>query len=265
MFSSGVSRALLAMCIATAPISSALAQEEAEDAQYREARARFDVAQAEFERGHYALAADQFGEVYRMLEGHPRQYLVLYNIARCYEESGLHAQAADAFERYLAEGGDQLENAPEVRTRLAEQRRRADLTAQRPSAETETPESSVAPPRNDDGGLMLGSIISFATAGAGLGLTAIFGSLALVEHDNLANGCGATTSCTPADVAASDTYAIVADVGLGVGGAAAIAGIVLLAIALSSNGGSQPAETATLTPTGWLSESSIGLGGRLSW
>ncbi|MCZ7685762.1 MAG: hypothetical protein M5U28_46080 [Sandaracinaceae bacterium] len=258
-----VSWAALALSIALAPLSAS-AQEQ--DDQLREARARFDVAQAEFERGHFALAADQFQEVYRMLAGHPRQFLVLYNIARCYEESGLHAQSADAFERYLAEGGDRLENAPEVRARLAEQRRRADLTGQRAAPPDGGSGPAPAAPAGDDGsGLVLGSVIAFATAGAGLALTAIFGGLALAEHDALANGCGATTSCTPADIAASDTYALVADVGLAAAGAAAITGVVLLAVGLSSGGGAPSEQSARLLPTGWIDGTSVVLGARLSW
>lgn len=262
MRNSRLTWAALALSIALAPLSAA-AQEE--DDQLREARARFDVAQAEFERGHFALAADQFQEVYRMLAGHPRQFLVLYNIARCYEESGLHAQSADAFERYLAEGGDRLENAPEVRARLAEQRRRADLTGQRATPPGDGARSTPAARGDDGSGLVLGSVIAFATAGAGLALTAIFGSLALAEHDALANGCGATTSCTPADIAASDTYALVADVGLAVAGAAAITGVVLLAIGLSSGGAAPSEQSASLLPTGWVDGTSIVLGARLSW
>src|SRR5690606_29178158 len=76
----------------------------------------------------------------------------------------------------------------------------------------------------------------------------IFGGLTASSHSALAEGCGATRSCTPADVAETNTFARVSDVSLGVTLAGAVVGSVLLAVGLSASGGSE--QRATLTP--WI-------------
>jgi hypothetical protein len=76
--------------------------------------------------------------------------------------------------------------------------------------------------------------VAFGVAGAGVALTAIFGSIAAVKKSDLVTACGGGTSCPPSEQGAFNdvsTFASVANVGLIVGGVAAAVGIVLLVAA----------------------------------
>jgi hypothetical protein len=64
--------------------------------------------------------------------------------------------------------------------------------------------------------------------GAGLVLFGVFGALTLVEDGNLADGCGASRSCTDDDLSTLKTYGILADVGLGLTVVGAVVGTYFL-------------------------------------
>lgn len=212
--------------------------------QLREAQARFHVAEAQFEQENFALAADTFREVYDMMEGHPRRYLVLFNIGRCLEETGAYRQAAAAYRQYLEEGGAQATNASDMRARAEEMERRAALTEAPPSTRSgeTTVVAEVAPaPSGPDEGLLFGGVATLGVAVAGFAVMGISGGMALAEDSSLASGCGATASCRPEDVADADTFALVSDLGLGLGAAAAIAGTVLVILGLTSSSGGDTA------------------------
>jgi hypothetical protein len=98
------------------------------------------------------------------------------------------------------------------------------------------------------GGVVLGA------AAAGFVSMGIFGGMALAEDSRLRDGCGATTSCSASDVADADTFALASDISLGVAGAAAIAGAVLLVVGLTSGGGD---ERAAVVP--WIAPSGAGV------
>jgi hypothetical protein len=49
-----------------------------------------------------------------LLAGHPRQYLVLHNIALCHERMFRYDQAFDFYTRYLVQGGPQAEDRDEI-------------------------------------------------------------------------------------------------------------------------------------------------------
>lgn len=111
---------------------------------------------------------------------------------------------------------------------------------------------------SDDG--LLGSAIgAYAVAGVGAVVMAAFGGLTIAEHGALSEGCGATSSCTPSDVADANTFALVSDIGLGVALAGAVVGTVLLIVGLSGDGGSE--EQATLTP--WFTADGGGAAARV--
>lgn len=263
--------ALLAIVGISSGALVARAQDDgaAEDSpQLREAQARFQVAQAQFEQENFALAADTFREVYEMMAGHPRRYLVLFNIGRCLEATGAYRQAGEAYRQYLEEGGDQAANASEMTARAEEMERRSALTEGPPtnSAETTaetTVEADVAStPSGPDEGLLFGGVATLGVAVAGFAVMGIFGGMALAEDSNLAKGCGATASCQPEDVANADTFALVSDIGLGIGAAAAIAGTVLVILGLTS---SSSGDTAGLrvTPMASMNGAGIQLGGEI--
>lgn len=58
----------------------------------------------------YSAALTEFEEAYRLLVGHPRQYIELRNVAECYQNLGQYDRAITYFQRYLQEGGPGAED-----------------------------------------------------------------------------------------------------------------------------------------------------------
>ncbi|MBI5512287.1 MAG: PEGA domain-containing protein [Deltaproteobacteria bacterium] len=67
----------------------------------------------------YNAALTEFEEAYRLLEGHPRRYVELRNIAECYQNLGQYDRALTAFQRYLQEGGPGAEDRPRYEAAIA--------------------------------------------------------------------------------------------------------------------------------------------------
>jgi hypothetical protein len=67
------------------------------------ARARAVVAVAErlFLAGQYAAALAEYSRAYEILDGHPRQYWVLHNLASCNERMFRYDVAVELYEEYL--------------------------------------------------------------------------------------------------------------------------------------------------------------------
>ena len=265
----GMTRALALLVIMGVSSSALVARAQDDGAQddspqIREAQARFHVAEAQFEQENFALAADTFREVYEMMAGHSRRYLVLFNIGRCLEETGAYRQAAEAYRQYLEEGGATATNAPDIRARAEEMDRRATLTGgTQPPPTGTTVSAEVAPgPSGPDEGLLFGGVASLGVAVAGFAVMGIFGGMALSEDSSLASGCGATASCQPEDVADANTFALVSDIGLGIGAAAAVAGVVLVILGLTSSSGGDTARLRVM-PVASMNGAGIQLGGEL--
>ena len=55
------------------------------DAKLAQARAIVAAAEPLFIAGHYSAALAEYSRAYEVLEGHPRQYWVLHNLAACHE------------------------------------------------------------------------------------------------------------------------------------------------------------------------------------
>jgi tetratricopeptide (TPR) repeat protein len=89
------------------------------DPQMADARQRFAEAEQIFARGDHAGALAEFQRIYDTLEGHPRRFFVLYNIARCQEELFRYSEALDNFRRYLAEGGAGTDLASSAQQKIA--------------------------------------------------------------------------------------------------------------------------------------------------
>jgi tetratricopeptide (TPR) repeat protein len=108
---------LLVLSLALA-CAAATAHAQQDDPRMAEARARFDPAIAIFDQGDYAGALAEFERIHQLLEGHPRRFFVLYNIARCQEALFRYDAAIDTYERYLREGGAGTEQAQDARERI---------------------------------------------------------------------------------------------------------------------------------------------------
>lgn len=73
------------------------------DAVLDEARAIVARGEALFARSNFDAALSEFARARQLLEGHPRQYFVLHNMALCHERMFRYDQALPLYERYLRE------------------------------------------------------------------------------------------------------------------------------------------------------------------
>lgn len=94
--------------------AEAAEEEEAPDRVLQEAMLRYDAAVEVFDRGDFGAALAEFERIYELLDGHPNQYFVLFNIGRCQEQLFRYDRAMDAYQRYLDEGGEAAEDRQEV-------------------------------------------------------------------------------------------------------------------------------------------------------
>jgi tetratricopeptide (TPR) repeat protein len=90
----------------------ASAQQNVED----EARVQFDAGVALYEKGQFAQASIAFARAYELRPA----YKILYLVGKCENEQGHFAASADAYTRYLAEAGNQIDQArqDEVRAEI---------------------------------------------------------------------------------------------------------------------------------------------------
>lgn len=128
---------------------------------------------------------------------------------------------------------------------------REDHDADSSGVTLETSESS------DDGdGLLIGGIVGIAVGGVGLAMMATFGALALSEDSSLASGCGAAGTCSDDEVANANTFALLADIGLGVGLAGVSVGATLLILSLSRDDDDPAAPATAVSP--WFTPDGAG-------
>lgn len=85
------------------PVDTSASPTNGEEQDDRLARARTIVAAADhlFVAGHYAAALAEYTRAYEILEGHPRQYWVLHNLAACNERLFRYDMAIELYQQYL--------------------------------------------------------------------------------------------------------------------------------------------------------------------
>jgi hypothetical protein len=244
----------LVFALAAAP-PPLLAQRSPEaDARARELYLRGDRY---YNEGRYQQAVDSFQESYR-LSGRP---LLLFNLANAYERLGRYEEALDSLRRYAPHA--ELAEESQIRARLAELERRAEATAagDRPppeGAEGE-PEGSEAPALTPPAPSTDGTLLAAGLAIGGLGVVlgvggAIMGALALDARSLAQASCSSGPSGTICEegargpLADDALFALLADVGFGVGAAALVAGVVLVVLGVTSDGQSESAGSARVVP-----------------
>lgn len=94
---------LFATFLGVAAISG-VARSDGKDAQTKEANTAFEKGKALFKAGDYAEAAEAFRKAYELRPA----WKILYNIGQCAAADKRYGEAIEAFERYLAEGGDEV-------------------------------------------------------------------------------------------------------------------------------------------------------------
>jgi hypothetical protein len=250
-----LSLAALTLCLAPAPTRAQAPTAEA-DARARELYLRGDRLYAE---GRYEEAVEAFRESYR-LSGRP---LLLFNLANAYERLARYEEALAALRDYAphapVEEEDQIRARIESLTRRAEAQRAAEAPADGAAGDGSSGGSTGAPEdvppdaparAGGDGGLIAAGAVLAATGGALVVGGAVFGALALDARDEAQAGCADAGGVTVCDASAEDaldrdaTFALLADVGLFAGGAAAATGVVLLVLGLSAGGDGESASDA---------------------
>ena len=237
--------ALSALLAWTAAPSTGTAQSQQEVA---EARAAFERGESLFSEQNYALALEAFERSYDLLEGHPRQHLVLFNVARCQEELGRLADAVETFERYLRQGGADEDNAEETRRRIDELDRRLELSRE------DDREDETAPPRDEGpSGLLFAGIGLEAVGGLAAIATVVTSVLAHGIYGKLKDRCMPVDNCPPgsaSDISNGRALAWSSAILLPVSVAAVGAGTVLIILdAIGATDGDEDHAALQLLPT----------------
>ncbi len=228
----------------------------------REARSLFTAGQEAFAAGNYERALEDFDRAYALSQ----RAGLLYNIAVTADRMRLDARALEAFRGYLA-AEPETERRAEVEARIAflEQ-----ALAAPPEEEVEPVDPTPTAPPPAQGGVHPAGIGVLVGAGALFVSFAIFAGLSTAEDQSLASSCGrdADRSCTPDQVGTLGAYNLIADVSWIAGGAAAIAGVILLLVLPPDresppSGSTQAGASLTLVP--WASPESAGIGALGRW
>jgi hypothetical protein len=117
-----------------------------------------------------------------------------------------------------------------------------------------SPAEVEAPPAvATDGGPKVAPIVFVSIGAAGLIAFAVLQGLAQSEYADLEDGCGATRSCSDADVSGTEAKFVASGVMLGVGGAAVATAVILWIVDAASKpnaDANKPRVSASVTPEG---------------
>ena len=222
------------------------------------AKKHFESGQLYFDSGDYNDALREFNRALSL----SKRAQLHYNISLCHERLGDLDNAAKHLELYLTEVKE-VANRPALERRLSnfkeriEQKKKIDtpVTADPEPTEKPEPTSTDTEPADsfDDntdtaaqdntaaqdsgadetngggGGANIPMIASFAVGGLGLIGFATFGIMALSKKSEIEGSpCGMAGNCTPDQVSDMDTFALIADISLGVMLAGAVAGVLFM-------------------------------------
>jgi hypothetical protein len=167
---------------------------------------------------------------------------VLFNLANAYERLGRYADALQSLRGYQPHAPPNEQ--AQIAARIARLEQRANELGQVPGGGGSTV---------DDGLLIPGIILT--GAGVVLGVSGIaFGVLALDAHAEAQANCTLTDGVTLCEETARDaidretTFALLADIGIGVGAAVVAAGIVLVILGATTGGAYAETATARIVP-----------------
>lgn len=216
------------------------------------ARLHFNSGSSDFAAGAYEDALREFQRSYEL--SHREQ--LQYNFALCYERLANLPAAAAALERFLshvtrvpdrANLEDRLRN---WRASIAAAERAATTPPPPPPPPTESAHTEVtapplvAPPPPAPAATNVAAIVGFSVAALGVVGVGVFGGLTLAADSSLSGGCGATHSCSAAQLSDLHTWAAVTDVSFGVALAGAVVGLAFLLV--GTGPAARPADHARL-------------------
>ena len=203
-----------------------------------EARGLFDQAQAHFDAGRYALAAESFQRAYDIMHelGRPTAPLILFNVGSSLQRvPGREREARDAYARFLDEAS---EDDPAAREQMETVRARIlELDARlRPTSPSDAP---VEP--GGRGGASISPVgpIVLGAGAAALIAGLILGGVALGQDGEIGAECPARTGCPGALRAQYEdakTLALAGDA-LWISGAVIAATGLVLTVVLDGGGG----------------------------
>jgi tetratricopeptide (TPR) repeat protein len=220
-----ISRFILAFSIFSLALGATATAQEADDSR---ARMHFDAGRSYYDDGAYEQALQEFRRAYDL----SRRPAMLNNMAQCEERLGMWNEAAahlEEFARTLPEGS---EDRARVDRRVANLRARVAGRSEEPEpsgpSQPAGPTQPAGRPASD--GLLVPSIVLMGAGAAALITWGVLGGMALGEESSVANGCGATMSCTPDEVRTMDDLALGADITMALGLALAATGAILLVV-----------------------------------
>lgn len=218
----GDDKAPAATATAPAPVVPPTTPEE-----YEQSRRDYAEGARLYQQGEYDLALKRFQAAYRAAPS-PEFW---FNIARCHERLGRWAEAAAAYESYLA-GKPNVDDAVQIRERISDLRVRAAEVARLstpPPPSLPPPAPSSPPPRASlrvPALALLGVTVALGAGGAGAWLSE------WSDYSTAKSAC--MSSCSPQSVDGLRTRVHQAEVAAGVlwafAGAALVADVILWAI-----------------------------------
>lgn len=250
-----------AIAVATLPATAAAQSDD------ERAHLHFTAGRSYFDEGNYEQALDEFNHAYELSQ----RAVLLVNVANCQERLGQWREAAATIERYVATLGPDEEERGTLERRVQSLRERADqrdaedqarIAAARGTGDegaSDTPPPATTTTASD--GLLVPAIIAFGVGGAAAIAWGVLGGLALSDQSSIQAGCGATRSCTSAQVSEMSSFAVGADVSMSIALVAVATGAVLLIVDPPHGASSTSTSTARLVPWGGAQGGGLVLGG----
>ena len=222
----GVGWLLAALILGAAGAASAQETEAAPTAEEARAREHFEIGRRHYDMGSFREAAREFEAAYELSQ----RPALLLNVYLSYRDAAAPLEAARALRAYLESGVVGEADRPNLERRLeALERQAAGSASPRPASSPD-----VVPPA-----LVLGSGGALVLAGIATGIATV------AEHGALEEACPAMR-CPEAEAGRIDTVralGITTDVLIGVGAAAAAAGLIWLIVELSAGSPDEPSAT----------------------
>ena len=201
-------------------------------------RVHFESGRSYFDEGNYEAAAPEFQRAYEL----SHEPAILYNLSLVHERLGNLQLAHDELKAFL-DADPAAANRPALEAKLRNfEARIARVSGASPTGEVgQQPHDVTA---STPGGAQTASgiptlaIAGFVAGGVGVLTFAVFGPLALSDYNTVDARCGARMACVDGDLDTAHTFALLADIGLGL---AVVGGLVgLFALLLDDDGDEAP-------------------------
>jgi tetratricopeptide (TPR) repeat protein len=210
--------------------------------QFEQSRQEYAAAAGAYERGDYDVALKHFQAAYQLAPS-PELW---FNIGRCHERLGRWAEAATAYERYLA-GKPTVEDAVQIRERISDLRLRAHEAARLvqapPPVVLPPPPAPAPPPRSLRAPAIALGAVTVALAAGGVGTWFSEWS----DYQSRKNACQGTCSAASLDGLRTrvQTAEVAAAALWAVAGAALVADVTLWILDARRRHGERPPATAS--------------------